>query len=321
MWSGPLALAAVSDEVTVRTSPQTVRRVTGTIIEYNADELTIQRPTGREESFPSVKIEHFATTWPAEYVTAKQKMAAGDFRGAIPELRAAVAEEGRRWAQRQMIADTVRCYFEVGDLQRAGATYQVIYGDSKINRHLAVLPIQWWSGQPPLEDLPVLQQWLQADPPLRLLAASRLFSTTAHRSKAKQTLHELVLESDPRVATLASCQLWREQVATASLETVEQWRDQIESLAPELRTGPSLVIASTLSRLGRRDDATLLLLRCPILYGQQSELAAQSLLAAAALRQRAERPRQAAELYREILDRFPNTTAAPQARELLKTNP
>jgi tetratricopeptide (TPR) repeat protein len=307
-----------ADEITVRTGPQTVRRLSGSITEYNAETLTIQRPTGREESFPAGDIEHFATTWPREYVEARQKIAAGEHREAITLLREAVAAESRRWAQRQIIADTVRCYLALGDLKRAAATFKVIYSDSSFNRHLVALPIQWWASNPSAEEIATFQGWLKDVPPLKLVAASRLLNSSARR-QARQALQDLVIDADPRIATLATCQLWRDQVTTATLETTAAWRKQIAKLNPELRTGPNYLLAMALARNGNTDEATELLLRCPILFGDQSELAAQSLLMSASLLKKKNRPRQAATLYREIVERFPKTTVASQAQQLLKS--
>ena len=295
-----------------------MRRLTGSITEYNAETLTLQRPTGREESFSAGAVEHFATAWPEEYLEGRKKIKAGQHREAIVDLREAVANEGRRWAQRQIIADTVRCYLAVGDLERAGATFKVIYNDSKFTRHLSVLPIQWWSSNPGATEIEYFQGWLKEAPPLQLVAASRLLNSSARR-QARQALQDLVINPDPRIAALASCQLWREQVATATPATIETWRKQVLVLSPELRTGPDFVLANALARHEKTDEATELLLRCPILFGDQSELSAHSLLMAASLLQNKERPRQAATLYREIIDRFPKSTVAPQAQQSLST--
>ena len=306
----------LGDEITVRTGPKTVRRLSGTITEYNAESLTLQRPTGREETFQSTDIEHFATVWPPKYVEARKKIAAGDHRDAIVLLREAVANETRRWAQRQIIADTVRCYLAVGDLKRAAATFKVIYADSSFTRHLVVLPIQWWASNPSDDEIATFQDWLKQDSPLRLVAASRLLNSSARR-QARQALQDLVIDPDPRIARLATCQLWRDQIATVTPETVEQWQKQVQRLNPELRTGPNFLVAAALARHGNTDEATELLLRCPILFGDQSELAAHSLLQAASLLKKRNRPRQAATLYREIIERFPKSAVAPQAHQLL----
>lgn len=304
-----------ADEVTVGTGNKT-RRVAGEIIEFNAEVLTIRRTTGREETFLTPSIRHFATTWPSSYTDGRTKMAEGNWREAITDLRDAVAADGRRWAQRQIIADTVRCYLAIDDLERAGATFKVIYGDSRITRHLSALPLEWWPASPPAAHMDTLKSWLEDEPPLQLAAASRLMNSTSRR-QVRQVLQDLAVGDDRRIAILATAQLWRDQVATASPATIEKWQSQLTGLSPDLQTGPAFVVAAGLSRHGHQEEAAELLLRAPILYGTQSEVAAQSLFAAGSLLNKLGRTRQAATLYREIVERYPDSPLAGQARQLL----
>jgi tetratricopeptide (TPR) repeat protein len=307
--------AAKADEVTVRTGPNTVRRVTGEIVEYNAEVLMVQR-TGRKESFEPITIESFVTTWPASYTEGRKKMASSQWQEAIVDLREAVADESRLWAQRQIIADTVRCYAALGEYQKAAATFKVIYRNTPITRHLSVLPIQWWVDNSNAAELETLKSWLRDIPPLKLAAASRLL-TSPLRREAQQALQDLVLDTNPRIAILATCQLWRDEVVQATPETVARWEEKLQRLSPDLRTGPAYVVAATLARQGDWQDAAELFLRCPILFGNQHELAAQSLLAAAGSLEKLDRHRQAATLYREIIARFPKSKCASQSQQLL----
>lgn len=277
--------------------------------------LIIQR-MGRKESFDTKTIEHFATTWPAAYTDGRKKIAANQWQAALVDLHEALADESRPWAQRQIIADTVRCYVSLNDLPHAAATFKVIYRNTPFTRHLSVLPIQWWVDNPDASERATLKSWLGDIPPLKLAAASRLL-TSSLRREAQKALQELVLDTNPRIATLATCQLWRDEVIRATPETVIRWKKQLQRLSPDLRTGPAYVVATTLARQGERQDAAELFLRCPILFGNQHELAAQSLLAAAGSLEKLARHRQAATLYREIIERYPQSRCASQAQQLL----
>jgi TolA-binding protein len=73
-----------------------------------------------------------------------------------------------------------------------------------------------------------------------------------------------------------------------------------------------------MSHRGRWEDATLALLRVPILHASHRGLSARSLLDAGQSLQKLDRTRQAAGLYRELLADYPQSHPAREARTRLE---
>ena len=116
-----------------------------------------------------------------------------------------------------------------------------------------------------------------------------------------------MVQADGAVAQLASAQAWRTEVVTADASKVAAWRDAIGRMPESLRAGPYYVLGRALARLSKWDQAALAMLRALILDPRQRQLAAHALLDAGGVLQKADRPKQAARLYRELIKDHPNS--------------
>jgi len=128
----------------------------------------------------------------------------------------------------------------------------------------------------------------------------------------------LAQDQDPRIAGLAKAQTWRQSLAGVSDAQIASWRQTIERLPEELRAGPSYVLGRALAQRGEHETAALTLLRVPILYPRETELAAAALLEAGRALERLEQREEAAGLYREVLGEWPNDSAATEAAARLE---
>jgi len=144
-----------------------------------------------------------------------------------------------------------------------------------------------------------------------LLGASWLLAT--RRPDAAAVLDELTRSSDPRVAGLASIQVWRSRLITATSDDLYHWQNQLEKMPAEIQASGWYVLGDILARQEQPQMASLAYLKAPILFRQQRSMAADALLAAAGQLEKMSKSSQAAALYRELVSDFPRLPAGIEA--------
>ena len=136
---------------------------------------------------------------------------------------------------------------------------------------------------------------------------------TSQRSQALGNLESLAADQDLRIGFLAEAQLWRIKLVTASADEVGIWRQRIRKMPEELRAGPCFLLGKGLARQERYLDASLELLRIPVLHSHLQTLVPEALLSAGQCLDSAGQKQEAELVYREILDLpedLPTTSAA-----------
>jgi hypothetical protein len=148
-----------------------------------------------------------------------------------------------------------------------------------------------------------------------LIAASHGL-TDRNRDAALKVLENLSNDEDPRIAALAKAQAWR---AMAKLDpaTLARCSEQLDAMPEDLRAGPCFVLGNAWAQT-EPEKAVLLLLRVPVLFGDQFDLSAQALLQSADLLQKLNRSAEARIVLEEVLQRHAATTEADIAGEKIK---
>jgi Flp pilus assembly protein TadD len=144
---------------------------------------------------------------------------------------------------------------------------------------------------------------------------------TDRREQALETLGQLTSCPDPRVALLAEAQQWRGAVVTASLKDAERWEQQVSRLDASLQAGPWFVVGQGLARHNQHPRAALAFLRVPILYPDDRDLTAESLLAAGEQLEKAGDPAGARTVYRELIQHDPRHALVPVAEQRIEQLP
>ncbi len=126
-------------------------------------------------------------------------------------------------------------------------------------------------------------------------------------------LEEIAKASDAKLSGLASIQLWRTKLVTATNDDVRRWQAQLEKMPPDIQAAGWYVLGDCLSRLEQPEGASLAYLKVPILFRQQRAMAADALLAAGRQLEKMSQAGQAANLYRELVRDFPQLSAAQEA--------
>jgi tetratricopeptide (TPR) repeat protein len=311
------AAKALSQDVVISSSASDpsarVRRV-GQILEYTGAELKLRTSLGTEETIPAARVIEIETRWSPSHEAGRAARQDGRFDDAIAALRQAKREESRPWAVRQIMADLSGCYLDAGQVDRAGDEFLGIVASDPTTRHFDVIPVAWRGASlnPAAESRAAAWLSVRGMPVANLLGASWLLAT--RRPDAAAVFDELTRSSDPRVAGLASIQVWRSRLITATSDDLYHWQNQLEKMPAEIQASGWYVLGDILARQEQPQMASLAYLKVPILFRQQRAMAADALLAAAGQLEKMSKSSQAAALYRELVSDFPRLPAAIEAQ-------
>lgn len=290
----------------------------GEILDYTGKELRLRTLGGAEMAFPSHRVVQVETDRCAAHAAGDKLFAQRQYAEAEEEYRRASGEEPRRWVRRQLLAQRVWCLKNLGNYETAGQFFAVLMTEDPETIHFDCVPLAWLPEEPSASLQRRAEQWLVSDPPyLALLGASHLLATN-RRAEAVQRLSTLAYGADSRVAALAKAQLWRTQLTAVRESTLRNWQAAVEAMPEPLRAGPYFIVASALAQLHQSEAAALYYLRVPLLYPNERQLAARSLVEAGKHLERLNQTTEAAYLYREAIRDFAGTGEAAQAEARLQ---
>jgi len=294
-------------------------KISGRILDYNGRELQIELAGGGQQRYPSDRVLKVETQYGRDQTLAEAAFGRSEFDQAVALYRMALESEPRPWVRRQIAAGLVWSYQAVDQMQLAGETFLLLVRSDPQTPHFACIPLAWIASQPPGPLEQAARQWLgrQDLPAARLLGASHLLAPQA-RSAATEHLGQLTSDPDPRIALLAQAQLWRTKAATAAEPEIDLWEAAIGRMPEGLRGGPYYVLG--LARAGRQqwEQASTALLRLPILYPHQRQLAARALVDAGRCLEKMGKQGESRRLYQEVIDRYPETASTAEARDCLE---
>ncbi len=288
-------------------------RVAGDVIDYKGKQLEI-RVEGQVRTLSAEQVRRIETRKQPAHVEGDKFFAAHDFSQARNAYQKARLAEPRAWVQRMLLAQLVWCDAHLGQFETAGERFLTLMGDDAETPYFDALPLAWVPRPATAALESRALAWLAAEPPVaQLLGASHLLMTR-HRTAALDKLQTLRLHKDPRLAGPANAQLWRAEIATASSAKVAQWQEELNKVPEPLRAGGYYVVGAALARQQQPENAALALLRVPVLYPQERNLAARCLADAAELLEGLGRADEAARLRRELVTKYAETPDAAEAK-------
>ncbi len=300
----------------------------GRIVQYNFERLELQgMDGGRTRTFPADKIKRVQTTYTTEHVTALEALENGDISAGYEMLTRAYLVEPRAWVQQEILAQQIQVARTRSEFTLAAQLFVKLMDEEPQTRFFHTLPLFWETRSLTTEERALAEQLIQSkNDNFALLGASWLLSSPS-RQKALEKLKELSTDIDMRVASLATCQLWRIDVLTASTNDLQRWEQLLERLPSDLRAGPTLLLGTGWARQPATqrniDDTVVLLMRVPILYPEHHHEAAAALYQSARLLEEVGRNREAHRIYLELVGNYRNTKSmevaaqSPIVRELL----
>lgn len=295
-------------------------RLVGEIVDYKGKQLEI-RVEGQVRTMPGEQVRRIEFRKHALHLEGDKLFAAHDFAAARERYAKASAAESRAWVRRMLVAQVVWCDRHLALFGTAVDELLAIAADDPETPYFDALPLAYL----PQPIAPALEQkargWLAKDEPAaQLLGASYLLMTT-HRAAAVDRLQSLRSHRDPRIAGAAKSQLWRAELATATSAKVAEWQSELNKIPEAVRAGGYYVVGSALARQQQPEEAALTLLRVPVLYPHDRNLAARCLADAARLLQGLGKTDEAARLNRELLSQYAETRDAAEVKATVKPPP
>lgn len=292
-----------------KNSQETVKR-RGTIKEWKGFAITITTNVGEKEIENDAIVE-VQTNWQPDYVAGLQSLESGDLTAAIKQFRAALKSERRTWAQRIIRADLVRAYQATENHLAAVEQFLAITGEDPQTRFFHLCPLPWLPSNAAMNQ--PAQQWMKSnDPVQRLIGASWLLTGREQESSVK-VLDELSRDIDANIKYLAIAQLWRTRSLSVNARQIEVWEKLISSMPKPIRAGPWLILSEAQSRADQVNEATINLLRIPILYPEQIGLSGAALYRAGHLLHNTGRTYESQTVWNELRQKHPGSIWAQQA--------
>ena len=294
-------------------------KVSGHIIEYTNVAVSIQLPSGGVRQIESDRIVSIVTAWRPEYQEAEDLFHEKQYDRAEKGFRQAYSVETRDWIRERIQSRILLCLRAQGEWSAAARFYaEVLRKTNPLTPYLDVIPIVWHTLIPSSAMQSQAVALLDSsDLNDRLIGASWLLASPL-RARAVSVLTQLELNTNKRIAILATAQLWRTKLPVALKADLEKWQNVINRLPLTYQAGPYYVLGRLQQQQGESALAVLTWMRVIILYPHAHQLNAESLLAAIKALQQLEKPTQAITLCRELQNEYQSTIAATQTSRLIK---
>jgi hypothetical protein len=316
-WVSPCACAK-QDVVTVRGPEGELRQRTGVVLDVNQERLLLD-VNGREQKIPFDQVVEFHTALDPLAATADQLYAERKFELAFDEYGKGNEATTPAWMRRRLLAGRVRCATQMHAWVQAVENYlQLVQSDPR-TQYFGEIPLVWAASSGDVLVARQVPQWLASNNRLeRLIGASHGLSDQ-NRAASLQALTDLIRDPDPRIAALAVAQQWRSE-PRPSREQLLQWESQLGQMPESLRAGPIYLLGNAWVAHDRQ-RAVLHLMKLPVLYGDQFELAGRSLSVAGDQLLKLEQVESAKIVLQELVDRHGGTPEADAAEQTLQNLP
>lgn len=288
--------------------------MTGEVLEYTGREITLRRPGGQEQRYPSERVAAVETTRSAEQLAGLQFVEQSKYAEALRQFESALGGEKRAWVRREILAEMVWCLRELGDDARAGEVFLVLVGSDPDALEFRCIPLAWVTAQPSPQLERQSKKWLaDEDSSVAMLLGASHLLPTADRMAAIERLKRLTTDRDPRIRALATAQLWRTDSTHVREEEIAARLGDIDKMPAGLRGGPALVLGQALAARQEPHRAAMWLLRLPLVEGRPRRLSARALHDAAQALERVGQQAEAGLLYHELVADYPATPEAHDA--------
>ena len=307
-------ISIAQDVVILKNDDGKTTKRNGVIESWTGNQLNLKTKT-RVREIDTDRIVDVRTDWPAGLIDGRKMMASGDFGQAATILKQARETESRQWVKQIITSELVQCLDATDQTELAMIEFLRLYQDDSQTRFFHLIPLPWLLTKPYSEQGRLGTKILGSENKLLALMSASLLLTGSQRAQATQRLEQLASDADKRIAQLATTQLWRRELLTATEATVERWDTQINSLPDKLRAGPLVLLAQAQSRIGKSDLAMTNFMKLPILYPEKNSLAALALFRCTEILKDTGQDKLANSLEQELLQNFPTSKFAQAARQ------
>ncbi len=295
--------------------------VTGTVIDYLGTQLTFT-PLGTNAIRTYRADEILAVDTPQSEAHARGlvQFTNGELDAAVGSLSSALETETRSWVRREIEVTLMHCALWKGNYAAAGAHFERVLDGDPNTRHYYLVPLVWTKEDVSPELVAAARKWLTDDRPLvRLMGAAALLEDSGMAQTALIAMKQLVIDTDPRIYTLAEAQTWRQSLGAEKLydQELRRWRRSVEKMPEELRGGPWYLLGRGYRRNREYEQAATSFLWLPTVYDGDRNLTARACLEAAECLAHLGRRAEAIAVFREAAERFAHSRFAQPAEKAL----
>lgn len=312
---------AAADRVTIRPEGGVgLVTLVGDVVDYNADVLTIRVSGGPPRMVPAAEVAAVETYRTPDHQRGLAHYRQGELEAAVAAFQRALETEGREWMRRELYAELVRCHSRQGDLGLATTRFVQLVESDPHHRHWGVAPLLWTPEPlPPLLQATARRWLVSPNAAVRLVGASLLLGETTSRVAAVAELKKLEHAPDRYVGGLAQALLWSTNLQTnlTSPEQLRRWERDVERMPAAIRGGPWYLLGRIRLHRNEQDEAAAAFLRVFLVHHDDDLLAARSGLEAALALRRLNRDDEARTLLWELVERYPWSPPAQEARQHL----
>jgi len=295
-------------------------QVGGRIEDIQGERLTLRRSGNANiELYRMSTVTSLVFSKPADWSKGLTYLDKKEYRRALEYFDKALRTESRPWAWNELQAAIARVCITIGRREEAVTRLEQVFEKDKRTRHISLLPLVWESELPEDERLLVDEDGLDNPSVVRqLIACSALLHQPDKQQQVEDSLSRIRRNSpSPRISSLAETQIWRLCLYGdgTKVPLLDHWRDVVHQLPSNSRGGPAYVLGRLLARAHQYDNAALSLLWMPLMQPTDPALAAVSLSHAIDNLTKAGRVHEAATAGLDLLQRFPQTSAAGQYKK------
>ncbi len=259
-------------------APPVVRRLTGSITQFDAQRLVWADPDGQVQEVASDRVQRVTPAWEnARASSASELVDAHQYRAAVSAIQEALKSGVPRWQQRILISRLVQSLDALGNPRTAGIIFLNLTATDPPAMLYADMPLCWTVREPDKALEAAAIEWLAGDDEHgQLLGASwLLFGQEGER--ARRTLAQLRSSSNSTLASLAVVQSWRLVPPPQTRAQLPDWIEYRDQLLSPLQLGPTEFLADRLMRIGEPDLAIGQWMRIATMHGDRYHRAAGAL--------------------------------------------
>ncbi|MCA9116337.1 MAG: hypothetical protein KDA79_14725 [Planctomycetaceae bacterium] len=311
------------DQVTLQL-PESSSRITirCEVLDYTGESIQLVTMNGApRKTYPASQVVDVRTPQTPEHVRGLTLFAAGRAEDASQAFNQALLDETRTWVRRDILAMLCRCSLWLGHYADAANRFILLAQSDPATRHAGLAPLIWTPASLNGELRSQARIWLSHPvPAARLIGCSILLNDQNLGRTAEAELRRLSISPSPWLQELARAQMWRKRLGPngPGPEELDGWQTTIEAMPEAVRGGPWFVLGQARLARNELDRAAEALLWLPIVYPHDRQLAARAALQAAESYAGSGQQLAANTVYRELVERFSDTSFAQDARAALE---
>jgi len=294
------------------------RQVKGNVADFNGQGLRILLPSGQERVIPAANVTRIETRRTPAQRAARLAAKEGQYaKAASTYYRLLQSEtESRSWVRREILNELVLALRADGKYFQASKVFLTLLGEEPGTPYFTAIPLVWTGGitlTPQAESTAI--EWLGSQRAAERFLGGSLLLGSKNTQQAEWVLEALKESKREPMASLAATQLLRLRIPQATEKDIQACRQTIGRLPLSLRGGPYYILGRLYAAQGKNRAAAVAAMRVPILYSDDPNLAAESLLTAGKAMIKSGLVEDGQRIYSELINTYPQNTAANDAKQ------